>query len=556
MNRALLCLLLASSTALAAPPANDSFASRITLSGSTPSISGDNADATLESGEPTYGSIAGSSVWYEWTAPTSGFVTLTADTFTGDTVLGVFTGSAVNALTQIAFNDDTYELIPGSSDHLSALTFYAVSGTSYKISVAGYDDAITIYQQAFTLSIAPSTSAFLVSSTSLTPDPVNVTNATASMTLTVNAASAVPGPVLMTVQLQSPADPTRRIDLTLTDSHRTAGTAVSGTYQTSFTMPRHIPAGDWKIVILASNGLRDTRWSFGGDAETDDFALSVDPVLAVTNTGLIDNAAPVLTGLEAPVTTVNAGLFTESFRVLAFQLTLTDNLSGFDTGSLSLVGNNLERTIATFTLADLDTGDALNGTYTINAIIPYGLPEGTYDVRVRLKDSALIPATHSAVVGSGDAPLPVVADGQISVTGTSGYPAWAYGQVFTTGQADLMQDDDADGSSNLLEYAFNTQPGSPDAQALTTGTGTSGLPLITRVGGLLRIEFLRRKATTNSGLTYEPQFSDTLANPWSTSTATPTIIDIDSTWERVLIEDDQPGATKRFARVRVSYAQP
>ena len=105
----------------------------------------------------------------------------------------------------------------------------------------------------------------------------------------------------------------------------------------------------------------------------------------------------------------------------------------------------------------------------------------TYDVRVRLKDSALIPATHSTVVG---------------------------------------------------------------------------LPLITRAGSLLRIEFLRRKATTNSGLTYEPQFSDTLLDPWSPSTATPTIIDIDSTWERVLIEDDQPTATKRFARVKVSYTQP
>lgn len=555
MNRVLLCLLFAASTALAVP-ANDSFASRITLSGSTASINGDNIDATLESGEPTYGSIAGSSVWYQWTAPASGFVTVTADTLTGDTVLGVFTGSTVNALTQIAFNDDTYDPIPGSSDHLSALTFYAVAGTSYKISVAGYDDGFTIYQQAFTLSIAPSTSAFLVSSTSLTPDPVNVTNATASMTLTVNAASAVPGPVLMTVQLQSPADPTRRIDLTLTDSHRTAGTAASGTYQTSFTMPRHIPAGDWKIVILASNGLRDTRWSFGGDAETDDFALATDPVLAVTNTGLIDNAVPVLTGLEAPVTTVNTGLFTESLRVLAFQLTITDNLSGFASGSIALVGNNLEQTIATFTLADLSTGDVFDGTYTINAIVPFGLPVGTYDVRVRLKDSALIPVTHSAVAGSGDAPLPVVADGQITVTGSDGYPAWAFGQVFGTGQADLMQDDDADGSANLLEYAFNTQPGSPDAQALTTGTGTSGLPLISRVGSLLRIEFLRRKAATNSGLTYEPQFSDTLANPWSTSTATPTIIDIDSTWERVIIEDDQPAATKRFARVKVSCAQP
>jgi hypothetical protein len=422
--------------------------------------------------------------------------------------------------------------------------------------VAGYDDAITIYQQAFTLSLAPSSSAFIVSSVSLTPDPVNVTNAAASMTLTVNASSTVPGPVLMTVQLQSPTDTTRRIDLTLSEAHRSAGTAASGSYQTTFTLPRYIPDGAWKLVLLASNGLRDTRWTFGGDAETDDFVITTDPVLTVTNTGLIDTTAPALTGLEAPVTTVNAGLFTEALRVLTFQLTLTDNLSGFSSGSLSLVGTNLETTVATFTTAELSTGDALDGTYDVSAIIPYGLPAGTYDVRVRLKDSALLNATHSAVAGSGDAPLPVVADGQITITGTDGYPAWAFSQIFTTGQADLMQDDDADGSSNLLEYAFNTQPGSPDAQPLTASTGTVGLPLITRVGTVLRIEFLRRKTTTNSGLTYEPQFNDTLTNPWSTSTATPTIIDIDSTWERVLIEDDQPAATKRFARVKVSYSAP
>jgi hypothetical protein len=50
--------------------------------------------------------------------------------------------------------------------------------------------------------------------------------------------------------------------------------------------------------------------------------------------------------------------------------------------------------------------------------------------------------------------------------------------------------------------------------------------------------------------------SSNLVDPWSTSTASPTITPIDDTWERVLIEDDQPSATKRFARVKVSYTQP
>jgi hypothetical protein len=44
--------------------------------------------------------------------------------------------------------------------------------------------------------------------------------------------------------------------------------------------------------------------------------------------------------------------------------------------------------------------------------------------------------------------------------------------------------------------------------------------------------------------------SSNLVDPWSTATLT--ITPIDDTWERVLIEDDQASATKRFARVKVS----
>ena len=50
--------------------------------------------------------------------------------------------------------------------------------------------------------------------------------------------------------------------------------------------------------------------------------------------------------------------------------------------------------------------------------------------------------------------------------------------------------------------------------------------------------------------------SSNLVDHWSTSTATPTITSIDDTWEHVLVEDDQPTSTKRFARVKVSYTPP
>src|SRR5437899_11688751 len=52
------------------------------------------------------------------------------------TILGVFTGSSVSALTTIAVNDDV-----GGGPVTSLVTFNAVSGTAYKIAVDGYNGA-------------------------------------------------------------------------------------------------------------------------------------------------------------------------------------------------------------------------------------------------------------------------------------------------------------------------------------------------------------------------------------------------------------------------------
>ena len=67
------------------------------------------------------------------------------------------------------------------------------------------------------------------------------------------------------------------------------------------------------------------------------------------------------------------------------------------------------------------------------------------------------------------------------------------------------------------------------------------------------IQYLRRKAAANSGLTYTPQFSSTLdgSGAWSTATGTETVQSIDPEWERVTVEEDANGREKRFGRVKV-----
>ena len=124
----------------ASPPPNDNFANAQVITGNSGSVNGTNDFATKETGEPTHSPdnvFSGKSIWYRWTAPNSGTVTMTTVGSTYDTLLAVYTGSAVNALNlpAVARNDD--EDNPGGI-LTSKVVFSAVGGTTYQIAVDGY----------------------------------------------------------------------------------------------------------------------------------------------------------------------------------------------------------------------------------------------------------------------------------------------------------------------------------------------------------------------------------------------------------------------------------
>jgi hypothetical protein len=129
-----------SGTAAAAAPDNDNFASAAELQGREASASGTNKDATKEAGEPNHAAKAGgASVWYRWTAPASGKATISTCDSDFDTLLAVYTGSAVNALTGVAANDDTCGL-------RSSVSFQAAAGDTYRIAIDGLNGAIGTYE--------------------------------------------------------------------------------------------------------------------------------------------------------------------------------------------------------------------------------------------------------------------------------------------------------------------------------------------------------------------------------------------------------------------------
>ncbi len=115
------------------PPANDAFASAQAISGSSGSMTANNANGTKQSGEPNHaGKAGGASVWYNWTAPSGSPVTIDTAMSAFDTLLAVYTGSSVSGLTQIASNDNS-----STNTTRSRVTFTPVSGTVYRIAVDG-----------------------------------------------------------------------------------------------------------------------------------------------------------------------------------------------------------------------------------------------------------------------------------------------------------------------------------------------------------------------------------------------------------------------------------
>jgi hypothetical protein len=115
-------------------PANDSFANAQTVTGVTGTTTGINTGASKETGEPNHGgNTGGRSIWYGWTAPSTGTATFQTCGSDYDTTLAAYTGAVVNSLTSLASNDDHCGL-------QSRIEFPVTSGTTYRIAVDGYSD--------------------------------------------------------------------------------------------------------------------------------------------------------------------------------------------------------------------------------------------------------------------------------------------------------------------------------------------------------------------------------------------------------------------------------
>jgi hypothetical protein len=114
---------------------NDNFADALPLTGPKGLVISAIINATLEPGEPDHGQVLGeSSVWFDWTAPTTGTVSFTVRITQMDSVMAVYQGTELASLVQVAQNDDFERFT------YSQVAFTATAGEVYHIAIATFDD--------------------------------------------------------------------------------------------------------------------------------------------------------------------------------------------------------------------------------------------------------------------------------------------------------------------------------------------------------------------------------------------------------------------------------
>jgi len=128
--------------------ATDNFENATVITGSSLNFTSVSIlNYTSQAGEPPrtrwgeYG--AKKTAWWKWTAPEDGFCTVDTlsppnDMPVRDTLVAVYTGASVNALTLIADGDDHWTRANGAAANGASCTFYATKGVTYHIAVDGY----------------------------------------------------------------------------------------------------------------------------------------------------------------------------------------------------------------------------------------------------------------------------------------------------------------------------------------------------------------------------------------------------------------------------------
>ena len=440
---------------------NDNFLDAFILNGASGSTTVSNNGATIENGEPTnWGASDTGSVWWKWTAPSSGPYVFNTVGSSFDTLLTIFTGNALSSLTQVAYDDD------GGGAATSALTLNAVAGTTYHIRVAGYRATGTIVLNWSQVTFQIDSAGEFVSSTGVSGAvPImavnawNVTNPSGATWITYGSASGSGNATFQFTVAQNNTGALRSASLTFTSGTQTHNYEI---IQNSLpwhdsknaAMSAATSAGKKVLLVGGSFTCTNTRNTRTVICERDDVkaALKAGYVLWYCN---VDNSSEHVTYLS--------GIVSYTLPLICIIDPSTPSVyQDRTTGSQTAVAI-LPRLVGGAGLV-MVTFDAQNGGASLPSI--YAKPGATYgELPAPTRTGYTFAGWNTAASGSGS---PVSA--QTTVTISSDHTL--YGRWTPTGVASLV--------------TFNAQGGnvSPASKTVYQGAAYDALPIPTWAGHL------------------------------------------------------------------------
>ncbi|MGB8166856.1 MAG: choice-of-anchor Q domain-containing protein [Chthoniobacteraceae bacterium] len=289
-----------------------------------------------------------------------------------------------------------------------------------------------------------------------------------------------------------------------------------------------------------------------------DVSVNGTKIIPLYNTNLAQGAnfkpyaaSAIVHTFTAPTSTLNVTLATTTFGTFdpnpilngftleeiptAATAPLISPASGTYTGSVAV------------SIATAAQGAAIR--YTLDGSDPSETSGTIYSGPFALTTSA---AVRAIAVGGGWQPSAISSANYVVQTPLQ---AWRALHGLAADGAQDLANPSGDGVANILKYAFNLAPHAGDLLASNTAilqaNGTAGLPFITRdAQGRLFIEFLRRKAAAQTGITYAVETGGDLSNLQALDLTSAMVVSLDANWERISVTD--PTITPdRFGRVRV-----
>ena len=526
------------------PPPNDNLASAAALTGPTPSGTGTNVNGTKESGEPNHaGNAGGKSVWWKWTAPSSGNLVIDTNGSNFDTLLGVYTGTAVNALTTVASNNNN-----GAST-TSRVAFAVTAGVTYHIAVDGLDGLSGNIALSLVLTIPPPPGPGTIASWNFDavpyPTPIPSSTGISSIDLTgwggtfdnFNGDGDSPDQALALVgtggngtYIEIPFSMTGYSALKVTFATRGTTTGyTSGLWSWSVnggaftTLPGVNTATistNWSnkmVDFTAQTGLNNAnsvrlRYTLDGSSGTAPNNRIDDLVIMATQTSTVNAVINTTDAYEhgsQPVTITVSSSFSAGAGGLPvhYQLSGTATAPGSAGNDYTVSGNSASGVVT------IPAG-ATSAVLTFTPVTDSNPTEFDENVIFTLQ-----PGSGYFVGGSNTASITIHDDTPYSQAWANQFPS------FTGAAASPTSDIEKDGLTNLLEFAFNGNPFQSDPGML---------PLIGQMqfpdpdeGNVLKnypvISFHRRTDAPN--LTYAIEISNDLVN-WTNNveevSATPT----------------------------------